>query len=126
MGLAGPTVIYKDRSSQEAGSQVFQDGSARAYGRYADQADPTFNQLREVDYCSAACLYAKRKVLDCVGGFDGRYAPAYYEDTDLAFAVREAGFKVLCEPRSTVIHQEYSTSRGSAVGRMEANRTKFL
>jgi GT2 family glycosyltransferase len=126
IGLVGPKLIYRDGRLQEAGSQVFQDGSARAYGRYADQADPIFNQLREVDYCSAACLYAKRKVLDCVGGFDGRYSPAYYEDTDLAFAAREAGFKVLYEPRSTVIHHEYSTSGGTAFDRMEANRTKFL
>jgi GT2 family glycosyltransferase len=126
IGLVGPKLIYKDGRLQEAGSQVFQDGSARAYGKYADQADPLFNQLREVDYCSAACLYAKRKALDCVGGFDGRYSPAYYEDTDLAFAAREAGFKVLYEPRSTVIHHEYSTSGGTAFDRMEANRTKFL
>jgi len=126
IGLVGPKLIYKDGRLQEAGSQVFRDGSARAYGRYADQADPTFNQLREVDYCSAACLYAKRKVLDCVGGFDGRYSPAYYEDTDLAFAARAAGFKVLYDPRSTVIHHEYSTSGGTAFDRMEANRTKFL
>jgi GT2 family glycosyltransferase len=126
IGMVGPKLIYKDGRLQEAGSQVFRDGSARAYGKYADQADPMFNQLREVDYCSAACLYAKRKVLDCVGGFDTRYSPAYYEDTDLAFAVREAGFKVLYEPRSTVIHHEYSTSGGTAFERMEANRTKFL
>jgi GT2 family glycosyltransferase/glycosyltransferase involved in cell wall biosynthesis len=126
IGMVGPKLIYKDGRLQEAGSQVFQNGSARAYGKYADQADPMFNQLREVDYCSAACLYAKRKVLDCVGGFDSRYSPAYYEDTDLAFAVREAGFKVLYEPRSTVIHHEYSTSGGTAFARMEANRTKFL
>ena len=126
IGMVGPKLIYKDGRLQEAGSQVFQDGSARAYGKYADQGDPMFNQLREVDYCSAACLYAKRKVLDCVGGFDTRYSPAYYEDTDLAFAVREAGFKVLYEPRSTVIHHEYSTSGGTAFERMEANRTKFL
>jgi GT2 family glycosyltransferase len=126
IGLVGPKLIYKDGRLQEAGSQVFRDGSARAYGRYADQADPTFNQLREVDYCSAACLYAKRKVLDSIGGFDGRYSPAYYEDTDLAFAAREAGFKVLYDPRSTVIHHEYSTSGGTAFDRMEANRTKFV
>jgi len=126
IGLVGPKLVYKDGRLQEAGSQVFQDGSARAYGKYADQADPMFNQLREVDYCSAACLYAKRKVLDCVGGFDSRYSPAYYEDTDLAFAAREAGFKVLYEPQSTVVHHEYSTSGGTAFDRMKANRTKFL
>ncbi len=41
-----------------------------------------------------------------MGGFDSRYAPAYYEDTDLAFKVRKAGYKVLYQPLSEVIHYE--------------------
>ena len=44
-----------------------------------------------------------------VGGFDSRYAPAYYEDTDLAFKVRHAGYKVLYQPLSEVIHYEGAT-----------------
>jgi glycosyltransferase involved in cell wall biosynthesis len=45
-----------------------------------------------------------------VGGFDGRYAPAYYEDTDLSFALRAAGWKVLFEPASRVVHVEGGTA----------------
>jgi glycosyltransferase involved in cell wall biosynthesis len=44
-----------------------------------------------------------------VGGFDSRYAPAYYEDTDLSFKVRQAGYKVLYQPLSEVIHYEGAT-----------------
>ena len=55
IGLVGSKLIYSDGRLQEAGSQVFQDGSARAYGKYEYEGDPIFNQLREVDYCSAAC-----------------------------------------------------------------------
>src|SRR5438094_10345790 len=44
-----------------------------------------------------------------VEGFDSRYAPAYYEDTDLAFKVRRAGYKVLYQPLSEVIHYEGAT-----------------
>ena len=44
-----------------------------------------------------------------MGGFDSRYAPAYYEDTDLAFKVRQAGHKVLYQPLSEVIHYEGAT-----------------
>ena len=44
-----------------------------------------------------------------VGGFDSRYAPAYYEDTDLSFKVRKAGYKVLYQPLSEVIHYEGAT-----------------
>jgi glycosyltransferase involved in cell wall biosynthesis len=41
-----------------------------------------------------------------IGGFDERFAPAYYEDTDLAFAVRKEGFKVVLQPKSVVVHYE--------------------
>src|SRR5258707_6680325 len=44
-----------------------------------------------------------------VGGFDASYAPAYYEDTDLAFKVRQAGYKVLYQPLSEVIDYEGAT-----------------
>jgi glycosyltransferase involved in cell wall biosynthesis len=44
-----------------------------------------------------------------IGGFDSRYVPAYYEDTDLAFKVRAAGFKVLYQPLSEVFHFEGAT-----------------
>ena len=45
-----------------------------------------------------------------MGGFDTRYAPAYYEDTDLAFAVRAAGKRVLYQPAARVIHAEGGTA----------------
>lgn len=126
IGMLGPKLIYVDGRLQEAGSQVFQDGSCRAHGKYESPDDPAFNQLREVDYCSAACLYVKRAVLDRVGGFDQRYSPAYYEDTDLAFEARAAGFRTVCEPRSTVIHHEYASAGQTAMELMEANRSKFF
>jgi GT2 family glycosyltransferase len=44
------------------------------------------------------------------GGFDAKYAPAYYEETDLALKVRWDGYKVLYEPLSEVIHYEGATS----------------
>ncbi len=126
IGVVGPKLVYLHGLLQEAGSQVFQDGSCRAYGKYENPNSPEFNQLREVDYSSAACLYVKRRVLDLIGGFDETYSPAYYEDADFAFKARNAGFKVLYEPRSTVMHREYSSSGQSAVGLMEVNRLKFV
>jgi GT2 family glycosyltransferase/2-polyprenyl-3-methyl-5-hydroxy-6-metoxy-1,4-benzoquinol methylase len=126
IGLVGCKLVYPSGLLQEAGSQIFQDGSARAYGKYENQFEPAFNELREVDYCSAAGLYAKRELLQVVGGFDERYSPAYYEDSDLALAARTAGFKVLYQPQSVVIHDEYGTSGQTATERMEVNRQKFV
>src|SRR5436190_5287879 len=50
-----------------------------------------------------------KSLFQSVGGFDPRYAPAYYEDTDLAFKVRQAGYKVLYQPLSEVVHYEGTT-----------------
>ncbi|NEL42663.1 MAG: glycosyl transferase, partial [Xanthomonas perforans] len=50
--------------------------------------------------------------LQTLGGLDRRYMPAYYEDTDLAFAVRAAGYRVLVQPASVVVHDE-GTSNGT-------------
>jgi len=50
-----------------------------------------------------------KALFQSVGGFDPRYAPAYYEDTDLAFKVRRAGYKVLYQPLSEIIHYEGAT-----------------
>jgi glycosyltransferase involved in cell wall biosynthesis len=41
-----------------------------------------------------------------LGGFDGAYKPAYYEDTDLAFRVRAAGKRVYYQPQCTIVHFE--------------------
>src|SRR5438046_6467651 len=50
-----------------------------------------------------------KALFQSVGGFDPSYAPAYYEDTDLAFKVRQAGYTVLYQPLSEIIHYEGAT-----------------
>jgi glycosyltransferase involved in cell wall biosynthesis len=59
----------------------------------------------------------ERTVFASLGGFDERYAPAYFEDTDLCFRLRRIGLKTLYQPSARVVHHEgVSHGRDIAVG----------
>ncbi|HED4877846.1 TPA: glycosyltransferase [Stenotrophomonas maltophilia] len=114
-GLVGSQLLYPDGRLQESGGVIFGDGSGWSYGRFEAADDPRFASLRDVDYCSGAALMLPRALWQQLGGFDTRYKPAYYEDTDLAFRVRAQGLRVLVQPASRVIHDE-GTSNGTDTG----------
>src|SRR5205807_5960665 len=102
-------LLYRGGRSQESGGIIWQDGSGWNFGKFDDPQKPEYNYLREVDYCSAAALMISKALFQSVNGLDSRYAPAYYEDPDLAFKVRGAGYRVLYQPLSEVIHYEGAT-----------------
>ncbi|HKJ18314.1 MAG TPA: glycosyltransferase, partial [Xanthomonadales bacterium] len=128
-GVAGARLIYPDGTLQECGGIIFSDGSGWNYGRGDDPDRPEYQFVREVDYCSGACIMLRHDLFRELEGFDRHFAPAYYEDTDLAFRVREMGLKVRVQPAATVVHHEgisSGTDIQSGTKRYQAiNREKF-
>ncbi len=130
VGLVGSKLVYPGGHLQEAGGVVFQDASGWNYGKNDPADHPRYNYLRDVDYCSAASVAIERAYFDELGRFDEQFAPAYYEDTDLCFKVRDDGRRVLYQPSSVATHHEgvsCGTDVTSGVKRyQQINRDKFL
>ena len=129
-GMVGAKLLFTDGTLQEAGGIVWNDASAWNWGRGADPDGSAYNYPREVDYCSGAAILLRRDLFAALGGFDEAFAPAYYEDTDLAFRIRARGLKVVYEPDAVVVHHE-GVSHGSdpnSGGKacQTVNRQRFL
>jgi GT2 family glycosyltransferase len=58
----------------------------------------------DVDQPAAACLMVRRAALEILGGFDERFAPAWFEDVDLCKRIHEAGGRIGFEPQARFSH----------------------
>jgi GT2 family glycosyltransferase len=125
--VVGAKLVNWDGTLQEAGTVVWSDGNVNAYGAGDDPFKPEYCYVREVDYCAGACLLVRRSAYESYGGLDEIYAPAYYEDPDLCFGLRDLGYVVVYQPDVSVFHH-VSGSRDLEKVRMlcSVNREKFV
>lgn len=126
-GIVGSQLIYSKGMLQESGCIICKDSTINPLGRGSIPYLPEHNYLREVDFCSGASILIKKDVFLKVGGFDERYAPAYFEDPDLSFAVRQLNLKTYVNPKSKIYHYEsvsYGENKYQEQDRI--NRPKFI
>ena len=130
VGVVTPKFVYPDGSLNEAGGIVWRDGTGVNYGRGDSPEKFQYEYRRETDYGSAAALMVRADFWREAGGFDERFLPMYYEDTDICFQARAHNLRVMYEPSAVVVHVEGATAGSDpSTGfkrHQEQNRPKFV
>lgn len=114
VGAVGAMLYYPDDTIQHAGVLLGFGGIAghmlahNARGCPGQMSRARLTQ--ELSAVTAACLVARRSVLQQVGGLDERLQVAF-NDVDLCLRLREAGYRNIWTPFAELYHHE-SASRG--------------
>jgi GT2 family glycosyltransferase len=127
-GIGGvcPKLVGWDGRLQEAGSVVWRNARTDRVGLGATVDELRFQTARDVDSSSACGLLIRSEAWRAVGGFDERFFPAYYEDVDICFSLRQAGYRIVYEPAAVVRHLgSASTSSDLRLYAAEQNAGRF-
>jgi GT2 family glycosyltransferase len=84
----------------------------------------TYRQPLEVDSGVGACLMVRREAIVDVGGFDERYF-FFFEETDWAYRMRRAGWKVLHCPAALIYHLQGQSIGHNVRSRIEFYRSRY-
>ncbi|RLB07043.1 MAG: glycosyltransferase family 2 protein [Deltaproteobacteria bacterium] len=79
----------------------------------------SYNKPIEVDSCIGACVLLRKEAIEEVGYFDEDYF-FFFEETDLAFRLKKAGWKVYFVPCAKIYH-----AQGKSVGSNITSRALF-
>ena len=124
LAIVGSKCVKPTAKLQAAGSRWEKGGYTYDIGQDDNPLKPEFNRFAYVDYCTGASLMVRRSFWEAVQGFDTRYAPGYYEETDLCATAKQHGFTVGYQPDSEILHFIGMSFTDNA-HIMLANRQKF-
>ncbi len=78
----------------------------------------------EVDSAVGACMMIRKTALDAVSFFDERFF-FFFEETDLAFAMKRAGWDVYHVPDAWIYHLQGKSIGSNARSRIEFYRSRY-
>jgi O-antigen biosynthesis protein len=107
LGAAGAKLTYPNSQVlQHAGGNVHLPILTTSHRGEHEPDDGSFDRPADVDYVTGALMAIRRTAFDAIGGFDESYFPAYWEDVDLCYRLRDTGWSVRYEPSLQGVHHE--------------------
>jgi GT2 family glycosyltransferase len=117
VGACGPRLVFEDGRIQKtvrcfptfAGAlhrhTIFKTlGIFRPAYRKWLMRDFSYNLTTEVDQTIGAALMVRRSALDSAGRMDEKNFFMYYEEVDLCYRIKRAGWRVMFVPDARIIH----------------------
>jgi GT2 family glycosyltransferase len=131
IGAVGSRLLFPDGTLQHAGVDIVDDrrhGGAAVAGMHRHYRRPGdyLAALDRVDVqvVTGAVMLVRRSAFAEVDGFDEGYWNGY-EDIDLCLSLRDAGWRVVYEPASILLHHE-SVSGPERFAKVDANVERLV
>lgn len=133
VGIAGCKILFPDGTTlQHTGGGVewpLGTGKHRGAGEPDEGQYDDAEAAAAIDYVTGAAMAIRTSVLDMVGLLDDGYTPAYFEDVDLCYRARAAGFALAYVPHAALRHAESTSLEGQSARHQRAyhrNRLRFV
>lgn len=111
-GIVGARLLFAGGGLQHAGMQsLWKDDlqvwiNHHPYSGLDPKLDPSGEEPAVAQAVTGACLLISRELFDQIEGWDTGYLVGDFEDSDLCYKVRDAGYDVVYEPRAVLTHLE--------------------
>lgn len=130
VGITGCKLVFPDGETlQHAGARLTYPLAYSEHFGYLERDEGQYDERKDVDYVTGAAVALRQAVIAGVGLFDESFAPVYYEEVDLCYRARAAGYRVVYVPKAKAIHNE-SASFGQMRERhrltFHRNRLRFI
>jgi GT2 family glycosyltransferase len=111
-GIVGGKIYYYDdpHTIWFAGGHLEIDKALSTHVGIGKTDDGSFDVLTESDFITGCCLLTKREVFERIGLLD-KDMFLYFEDADFCLRAREAGYKVIFQPKAHVYHKVSHSTR---------------
>ncbi|MBA3943692.1 MAG: glycosyltransferase family 2 protein [Herpetosiphonaceae bacterium] len=129
-GIVGCKIFFPGTQTlQHAGGTIQWPVGTGLHRGTGEQDHGQYDTEVVLDYVTGAALALRSPVLQQIGLLDEGFSPAYYEDTDLCYRARAAGFEVVYAPRAQLQHHEGTSLQAQSPAHQRAyhrNRLRFV